>query len=56
MAALGPLWAGMTYDHVMTGSPYWIGALIIGIACLVLMQAKVKAVRNNQVGAVSPAD
>jgi MFS family permease len=42
MAALGPLWGGFAYDNIMPGSPYWISALIIGLACLLLMQFKNK--------------
>jgi len=40
MSMLGPLWAGAAYDHVMPNSPYWMGAVILGIACLLLMQVK----------------
>jgi len=32
----GPLWAGLIYDHVMPGSPYWMGAIIYGAAALIL--------------------
>jgi multidrug resistance protein len=28
----GPLWAGLVYDHVMLGAPYWMGALILLVA------------------------
>ncbi len=56
MAALGPLWGGFAYDHIMPGAPYWISALIIAVACLVLVRVK----RNVQAGATvelaSPAD
>ncbi len=41
MAALGPLWAGFAYDRVMPGSPYWIGAAITGLACLLLVQIRI---------------
>ncbi len=43
MAALGPLWAGAVYDHVMPGAPYWMGAVILAVACLVLARVKVSA-------------
>src|SRR5215212_4496654 len=43
MAMLGPLWAGAAYDRVAPSSPYWIGAAILLIACLLL--ARVKTVR-----------
>lgn len=56
MAALGPLWAGVAYDRVMAGSPYWIGALITGCACLLLVQLKVKPQSNLAVSARSATD
>jgi MFS transporter, DHA1 family, tetracycline resistance protein len=42
VAALGPLWAGAVYDHVMPGSQLWMGAIILGLTCLVMAQIKVK--------------
>jgi DHA1 family tetracycline resistance protein-like MFS transporter len=27
MNIIGPLWGGLVYDHVMLGSPYWMGAI-----------------------------
>ena len=42
MAAVGPLWAGVAYDHLMPGSPYWIGAIILGIACVALLGVKAR--------------
>jgi DHA1 family tetracycline resistance protein-like MFS transporter len=56
MSALGPLWGGLAYDHIIPGSPYWISAIIIGLACILLTQVKVRAQANHQVGAQSPAD
>ncbi len=44
---LGPLWAGAAYDHVAPSSPYWMGALILAFACLVLTQVRVKTNANN---------
>ena len=54
VAALGPLWAGTVYDHVMRGAPLWMGAIFLGVACLLLAQVKpgAKQVEN----AYSPAD
>jgi multidrug resistance protein len=43
VAALGPLWAGVVYDHVMPGSQLWMGAVLLGIACLLMLQVKTKA-------------
>jgi len=36
MSILGPLWAGVVYDHVMRGAPYWMGAAIFALAALIL--------------------
>jgi MFS transporter, DHA1 family, tetracycline resistance protein len=33
---LGPLWAGVVYDGVMVGAPYWMGGFIFVLAALVL--------------------
>jgi multidrug resistance protein len=33
----GPLGAGLAYDHIMPGSPYWISAILFAIAALLLM-------------------
>lgn len=40
MSMLGPLWAGAVYDHIAPGSPYWMGAAILVIACLLLKRVK----------------
>jgi len=34
---IGPLWAGLVYDHVMPGAPYWMGAIIYGAAAFLLV-------------------
>lgn len=36
MNIFGPLWAGAMYDHVMVGAPYWMGAIILVAAGLML--------------------
>lgn len=38
MTILGPLWAGIVYDRVMLGSPYWMGAVIFAAAAFLLMR------------------
>jgi multidrug resistance protein len=43
MAALGPLWAGAVYDHVMPGAPYWMGAVLLVVAGWVLARVRVQA-------------
>jgi MFS transporter, DHA1 family, tetracycline resistance protein len=40
MAMLGPIWSGMAYDHVTVAAPYWIGAVILGLACLFLVRVR----------------
>jgi MFS transporter, DHA1 family, tetracycline resistance protein len=56
VAALGPLWAGTVYDHVMRGAPLWMGAILLGIACVLLAQVKVKTGAKQAADAYSPAD
>jgi multidrug resistance protein len=43
MSMLGPLWAGGVYDGVSPNAPFWMGSIILLIACLVLARVKVKA-------------
>ena len=38
MNIFGPLWAGAVYDHVVVGAPYWMGALILVVAGLMLFR------------------
>jgi MFS transporter, DHA1 family, tetracycline resistance protein len=40
MNIFGPLWAGAMYDHVMAGAPYWMGAIILVVAGLMLTRPK----------------
>jgi hypothetical protein len=56
MSALGPLWAGVAYDAVMPGAPYWMGAIILALACLVLAGVKAPSYSNSSVGAASLAE
>jgi MFS family permease len=56
VAALGPLWAGVVYDHVMPGAQLWMGAILLGIACLLMAQVKVKASESRTASALSAAD
>jgi MFS transporter, DHA1 family, tetracycline resistance protein len=41
MSVAGPLWGGAVYDHVMLGSPYWIGAILFVLAAFLLMRVQV---------------
>jgi MFS transporter, DHA1 family, tetracycline resistance protein len=56
MSMLGPLWAGAVYDHVAPEAPYWMGALILGAACLLLARVKVKVGVSRRASAYSAAD
>lgn len=57
VAALGPLWAGIVYDHIMRGAPLWMGAILLGLACWLLAQVKVKKQEDNSpVNQLSAAD
>jgi predicted MFS family arabinose efflux permease len=47
VAALGPLWAGVMYDHVMAGAPLWMGAIILGVACLLLAGVNRRAAKST---------
>jgi MFS transporter, DHA1 family, tetracycline resistance protein len=42
MTIFGPLWAGATYDYVAPGAPFWIGAVLLVLASVVM--ARMKAV------------
>jgi MFS transporter, DHA1 family, tetracycline resistance protein len=39
----GPLWAGLVYDHVMLGAPYWMGAIIVLGAAWMLSRVRTSA-------------
>jgi len=56
MAMIGPLWAGAVYDRIMPSAPYWMGAIILGIACLIMLQVKVPEVKRRPESAYSQAD
>ena len=55
MAAVGPLWAGVAYDHIMPGSPYWIGAIILALACVALWRVKPQVPKWQQQAGPQPA-
>jgi MFS transporter, DHA1 family, tetracycline resistance protein len=42
MNVFGPLWAGAIFDHIMVGSPYWMGAFILVFAGLMLLRPSSK--------------
>jgi DHA1 family tetracycline resistance protein-like MFS transporter len=56
VAALGPLWAGLVYDQIGPGSPYWMGAILLGLACLLMLQIKTGATERRAADGYSSAD
>ncbi len=36
MNIFGPIWAGLVYDHVLMGSPYWMGTIVLFLAAWML--------------------
>ncbi len=50
MAALGPLWAGAAYDVVAPGAPYWMGAILLALAIVILARVKVPAYATQPAG------
>jgi len=56
VAALGPLGAGVVYDHVMPGAQLWMGAILLGVAGLLMLQVKVKPKADAAVSTFSTAD
>lgn len=60
MSMLGPLWAGVVYDRVAPNAPFWMGSIILILACLLLARVQVKTQPqtpiNNQVNTFSTAD
>jgi predicted MFS family arabinose efflux permease len=55
MNIFGPLWAGVMYDRVGPGTPYWMGAVIFllaaGMLWLIREQQPEKAVQEKAVEA-----
>jgi multidrug resistance protein len=58
MSMLGPLWAGAVYDRVSPNAPFWMGSMLLILACLLLARVQVKAQTqtSTQVNALSTAD
>lgn len=42
MNIFGPLSAGLAYDHIMGGAPYWIGPIFFILAILPLLRSNIK--------------
>jgi DHA1 family tetracycline resistance protein-like MFS transporter len=58
MSMLGPLWAGAVYDHVTPNAPFWMGSILLALACLLLARVPLRArtQTSNQANTFSPAD
>jgi multidrug resistance protein len=58
MSMIGPLWAGAVYDHVTPNAPFWMGSMILILACLLLARVPVRpqTQTGNQVNTLSTAD
>lgn len=41
MNVAGPLYAGVVYDHVMPGAPFWMGALVLALAAWKLSRSSI---------------
>jgi MFS transporter, DHA1 family, tetracycline resistance protein len=47
MGIFGPLWAGLIYDHVMMGSPYWMGPIFFIIAAMILFRTPPRVQKSS---------
>ena len=42
MTILGPLWAGLVYDYIRPSAPYWMGAILLLIAFILIVRIKIQ--------------
>ena len=47
MNIFGPLWAGLIYDKVMMGAPYWMGAAVLVAAAVILLRSTTRELHAN---------
>ncbi len=47
---VGPLWAGIAYDHIGHGSPYWTGAIFIAIAAALIAPSTRRPQGSRRIG------
>ena len=40
MSVFGPLWAGLVYDYIRPSAPYWMGAILLLIAFILVVKTK----------------
>jgi MFS transporter, DHA1 family, tetracycline resistance protein len=43
---LGPLWAGVVYDHVMPSAPYWMGTVVFVLAAWFVTRGRARTIDN----------
>jgi len=41
MSIFGPLWAGLVYDYIRPSAPYWMGAILLLIAFILVVKTKI---------------
>jgi MFS family permease len=56
MSIFGPLWAGTAYDRIAPTAPFWIGAIIFGLAGLLLIRVKGSEPGRDPARTASTAD
>ncbi len=42
MTILGPLWAGLVYDYIRPSAPYWMGAILLLVAFILVVRIKIQ--------------
>lgn len=42
MSVFGPLWAGLVYDYIRPSAPYWMGAILLLIAFILVVKTKLE--------------
>jgi MFS family permease len=48
MAIFGPIGAGLAYDNIMPGAPFWIGAILFSSAALISFAIQHNKLANTQ--------
>ena len=49
MSISGPLWAGVSYDRIMPGAPYWMGTMIFVFAGLILSRQSRSSLKQETI-------
>ena len=42
MSVFGPLWAGLVYDYIRPSAPYWMGAILLIIAFILVLKTRIE--------------